>query len=138
MVAALCVAVVPLRANDLPTLQIVAGDVTHRIAVEVVDTPQARQRGLMFRQSMPDNQGMLFDFEREGPVSMWMRNTYISLDMLFAGADGIIHTIARRTQPFSEKVIPGSKPTRYVLEINGGMARTLGIERGDRIIIPED
>ena len=67
-----------------------------------------------------------------------MRNTYISLDMLFAGEDGTIHNIAVRTEPFSEKMIDSGGPTRFVLEVAGGTARRLGIKPGDRMAVPVD
>ncbi len=91
----------------------------------------------MFRRSLAPDRGMLFDFGEEQSVSMWMRNTYISLDMLFAGADGVIHSIAARTEPFSEKTINAGKPTRFVLELPGGTARRLGIAPGNRMLVPQ-
>ena len=92
----------------------------------------------MFRRQLLPDRGMLFDFSAEQSVSMWMRNTYISLDMLFAGANGIIHNIAARTEPFSEKMIDAGGPTRFVLEVAGGTARRLGIKPGDRMLVPVD
>lgn len=89
----------------------------------------------MFRRHLPDDEGMLFDFGEERSVSMWMRNTYISLDMLFADADGVIHRIEARTEPFSEEIIEAGAPTRYVLEVAGGVSRRLGLGPGDRILV---
>jgi uncharacterized membrane protein (UPF0127 family) len=103
----------------------------HLFQVEIADNPQERAFGLMFRQEMPADAGMLFDFEEEQPASFWMRNTYIPLDMLFIKADGTVESIAERTTPLSERSIPSKGPVRYVLEINGGVSKELGIEPGD-------
>ena len=85
---------------------------------------------------MADDEGMLFDFGDEELRSFWMRNTYISLDMLFIRADGTIDSIAERTTPLSEKSVPSKGPVRYVLEINGGLSDTLDIAPGDRVLGP--
>ncbi len=76
---------------------------------------------------------MLFDFMHEEPASFWMRNTYISLDMLFIKADGTIESIARRTTPLSDRSILSRGPVRYVLEINGGLSDRLSIVAGDKV-----
>jgi hypothetical protein len=107
---------------------------THAFRVEIALDDEQRARGLMFRRFMPEDRGMLFDFKRDGEVSMWMRNTYISLDMLFIRADGVIHHIAQRTEPFSERTISSNGPVRAVLEINGGIAAKLGIAPGDMVV----
>ncbi len=103
----------------------------HTFQVEIAADERTRTFGLMFRREMPADQGMLFDFGSEQPVSFWMRNTYISLDMLFIKADGTIELIAERTTPLSERGVPSKGPVRYVLEINGGVSETLGIAPGD-------
>ncbi|MBL8536550.1 MAG: DUF192 domain-containing protein [Hyphomonadaceae bacterium] len=104
-----------------------------RFSVEIADDEQERARGLMFRQSLADDQGMLFHFQEPEYASFWMRNTVISLDIIFIGVDGRILNIAERTTPFSEDGIPAAGLTRGVLEIRGGRARELGIEAGDRV-----
>ncbi len=76
---------------------------------------------------------MLFDFQRAVPVAMWMKNTFIPLDMLFIAADGRIVNIARRTVPQSLETIPSAAPVRWVLELNAGAAARLGIRAGDRV-----
>ena len=125
---------IPLSAaQSLEPLAIVSGDSRHEFSVEIADTPAARSRGLMFRRSMPADQGMLFDFERDEMVSMWMRNTYISLDLLFIRKDGTIARIAERTEPLSERTISSGEPVRSVLELNAGTASRLGISVGDRV-----
>ncbi len=77
---------------------------------------------------------MIFDFGAEADVSMWMRNTYIPLDMLFVRADGVIHRVQRDTVPFSEETISAGAPVRYVVELAAGTAKRLGIDRGDRVL----
>jgi uncharacterized protein len=104
--------------------------------VEVMRTPEEKAKGLMFRQFLPDDRGMLFDFEREQPVSMWMRNTYIPLDMLFIRADGTVHHVHARAQPLDETPIPSNGNVRFVLEINGGAAAKLGLKAGDKVSHP--
>lgn len=106
------------------------------LQVELADTPQERSKGLMYRRSLEPDHGMLFDFGGERPVSMWMRNTYVSLDMLFIGADRRVKHIARETTPLSERTIPSTVPVRYVLEVRGGRAAELGIAPGDAVSGP--
>jgi uncharacterized membrane protein (UPF0127 family) len=133
---ALIVAITLAHANNLSTLTIVTGSGTHRFNVEVADTPERRAVGLMHRPSMAGNAGMLFDFKTDAPVTMWMRNTRIPLDMLFIARDGRIVNIAERTVPFSEASIPSKGPVRAVLELNGGTSARLGIKPGDRVTHP--
>jgi uncharacterized membrane protein (UPF0127 family) len=101
--------------------------------VEIADTEELRTRGLMFRQRLPEDRGMLFDFESPRPVSMWMKNTYISLDMLFIREDGTIAYIAENTVPKSLDTIGVSEPVLAVLELAGGTARKRGIRAGDTV-----
>lgn len=104
--------------------------------VEVATTAEQRRHGLMFRETLEDDHGMLFDFERSAPVTMWMRNTYVSLDMLFIDADGRIRRIVTDTQPLSDAVIGSGGPVRAVLELRAGVTAELGIEPGDYVIHP--
>jgi uncharacterized protein len=122
--------------DSLERLEIISATTTHVFQTEVMKTPEQRSKGLMFRQFMPEDRGMLFDFDREEPVAMWMRNTYIPLDMLFIRANGVIHRIHERAQPLDETTIPAGAPVRYVLEINGGVAAKLGLKAGDRVKHP--
>jgi uncharacterized membrane protein (UPF0127 family) len=87
----------------------------------------------MFRRSMAPDRGMLFDFEQVAPVAMWMKNTYLPLDMLFIRADGTVARIAADTEPLSTKVIPSGEPVLAVLELNAGTTARLGIRAGDRV-----
>jgi uncharacterized membrane protein (UPF0127 family) len=90
----------------------------------------------MFRRELPEGRGMLFDFRQDQNVTMWMKNTYISLDMIFIRADGRIHRIAESTEPESTKVIAAGAPVRAVLEVIAGTAKKLGIRAGDRVAHP--
>jgi hypothetical protein len=101
--------------------------------VEVARNDTDRAQGLMFRRSMPADRGMLFDFGRVEPVSMWMQNTYIPLDMFFVRPDGTIARVAANTEPLSTRTIPSGEPVLAVLELNAGTAARLGIKAGDRI-----
>lgn len=125
-----------VSAQEFQPLTIVSGDERHQFEVEIADTPQARSQGLMFRRSMPVDRGMLFDFGRVDMVSMWMRNTYIPLDMLFIRPDGVIARIARDTEPLSERSITSGEPVLSVLELNAGVTARLGVEPGDRVEHP--
>lgn len=124
------------QSSELERLEIVSGERRHIFNVEVARNDAQRARGLMFRQSMPADQGMLFDFERDQMVAMWMKNTYLSLDMIFIFADGRVHRIESRTEPESEKMISSGVPVRAVLELNANVANRLGLKPGDRIIHP--
>jgi uncharacterized membrane protein (UPF0127 family) len=101
------------------------------LQVEVMHSEQERERGLMFRKYLPKDRGMLFDFPVEEPIMMWMKNTYISLDMVFMDHNGRVVGIARNAEPLSETIIPSGAPAAGVLEINGGEAAALGIKKGD-------
>jgi hypothetical protein len=105
----------------------------HVFTVEIADTPAARAQGLMYRTSMAADAGMLFDFQSEQPVSMWMKNTYIPLDMLFIDAAGRVRNIAQRTVPESLKPIASDGRVLAVLELNSGAAARLGIAPGDQV-----
>ncbi|MBW7056238.1 DUF192 domain-containing protein [Paracoccus bogoriensis] len=104
-------------------------------SVEIADTPAARARGLMFRQSLPERGGMLFIYERPQQVSFWMRNTLIPLDLIFIDETGVVRHVHSRARPLDETPIPGAvvgdpDPARLmVLEIAGGEAERLGLGR---------
>ncbi len=124
-------------AQALETLSIATqGGQKQTFKVEVARNDADRAQGLMFRRSMPADQGMLFDFARVEPVSMWMQNTYLPLDMLFIRADGTIARIAANTEPLSTRTIPSGEPVLAVLELNAGTAAKLGIKPGDRVEHP--
>lgn len=105
----------------------------HRFKIEIVRTPEQMALGLMYRRRMAADAGMLFVHERTERVRMWMKNTYIPLDMLFVGADGRILGMKQRTVPRSLAIIVSKKPVLAVFEVNAGTVSRLGIGIGDRI-----
>jgi len=109
---------------------------THRFTVELALTAEQRAQGLMFRESMAADEGMLFDFGEMRPVAMWMQNTPLPLDMLFIQPNGTISHIHKKAVPFSRTIIDSRGPVAFVLELNGGRADALGIRPGDRIVSP--
>jgi uncharacterized membrane protein (UPF0127 family) len=126
----------PGRGADLDTLEIVSKTGVHAFTVELAVTEDQRERGLMFRRELPEGRGMLFKFEPDQVVSMWMHNTYIPLDMIFIRGDGRILRIAENTTPQSDRIISSGSPARGVLEVIGGTARKLGLAPGDRVAHP--
>ncbi|HEY4775601.1 MAG TPA: DUF192 domain-containing protein [Xanthobacteraceae bacterium] len=134
--AAILIVAPPSVAATIEPLEIVTGSGVHTFTVEVVSTEDERAKGLMFRRELPEGRGMLFNFRVEQPVAFWMKNTYLSLDMLFIRADGRILRIAENTEPLSEQPIPSGGPVLGVLEVIGGTARRLGIAPGDRVAHP--
>ena len=142
LVAAIALHSMTLAAGmpeNLPrsTLSVETGDgERHRFAVRLARTPEQLARGLMFVTEMGEMEGMLFDFGRTRPASMWMRNTVLPLDMVFIRADGVISNIAARTVPFSRSQILSDGPVRFALEVHGGTCERLGIQAGDRVTHP--
>jgi len=124
------------RSAEQQTLEIASKTGVHVFSVELAVTDEERARGLMFRRSVPEYYGMLFDFKRDQDVAMWMKNTYVSLDMIFIQGDGRIRSIAENTETESERIIPSRGPVRAVLEVAAGTARKLGIQPGDRVATP--
>lgn len=108
----------------------------HRFRVEVAATAQERARGLMFRNQMAADHGMLFVFDTEGERYFWMKNTPLPLDIIFIATNGEIVSIAADTSPYSEDTIPSNGPARYVLELNAGTAAKLGFGPGDLVSSP--
>jgi len=121
----------PTMETEQLTVETANGPV--RFTVEIADDDDERNRGLMFRQSLADDHGMLFHFQQAERASFWMRNTPLSLDIIFIGVDGRILNIAERTTPYSDAPVPATGMTRGVLEIRGGRASELGIRAGDRV-----
>ncbi|OFW98188.1 MAG: hypothetical protein A3D94_19240 [Alphaproteobacteria bacterium RIFCSPHIGHO2_12_FULL_66_14] len=104
--------------------------------VDLATNDAERSHGLMFRKSLGPYEGMLFDFHQEQPVTFWMKNTLIPLDMIFIAADGTIRHIHSNAVPLSTDTIPSKFPVRGVLEINGGNAKLLGLKPGDKVKHP--
>lgn len=118
------------------TLTVVTGTGTHRLNVEVAADEDSRELGLMFRNSLAPDAGMLFEFDKDQPVAMWMKNTYISLDMVFIASNGRVVNIERNTTPESLDVIESAGPVRAVLEVAAGTADRLGIAPGAQVRHP--
>ena len=113
------------------SLQIATPDArVHRFRVWIAETDPQRMRGLMFVKHLDDDQGMLFMYPQTQMISMWMKNTYIPLDMVFIGADGRVSHIAANTTPHSLETVSSGKPASAVLELKGGMAQKLRIAPG--------
>lgn len=109
----------------------------HDFDVELAVNPDQRAQGLMYRRMMAADAGMLFDFgARPQRASMWMKNTFIPLDMLFIAGNGRIESIVERTVPHSLETVSSRGPVRAVLELNGGTVARLGIAPGDRVEHP--
>ncbi len=136
IILSLFLATGPVPAAELGVVEIASKTGVHAFAVELAVNDDERAKGLMYRKELPEGRGMLFDFQREQDISMWMQNTYISLDMLFIRGDGRILRIAENTQPLSERIISSGGPVRGVLEVIAGTARKLGIAPGDRVAHP--
>lgn len=133
---ACCVAVMvatAARAAEFQPLEIVTKNGVQVFTVEIAKTEQERATGLMYRKELPEGKGMLFDFSPEQQVSMWMKNTFIPLDMIFVRSDGRILRIAENTTPQSEKIISSGGLVKGVIEVAGGTAKKLGITAGDRV-----
>lgn len=119
--------------REAEELWINTGQGRFRFTVEIADDQTERSRGLMFRQSMPPNHGMLFRFDQPEVITMWMANTPLPLDMVFIDDEGVVRRIVARTVPFSTDTISSLVPLTHVLEINGGMAALIGLKEGDRL-----
>lgn len=112
-----------------------------RFRVDVADDPAERSQGLMYVEEMPASQGMLFVYPQPQPASFWMRNTLIPLDMLFMDESGTVTRVHENAQPLDETPIPGGREVLAVLEINGGMAASMGIAEGAELqhpALPQD
>jgi len=128
-------AVVPFtaKAGENTRLVLHRGEIEHVFTVEVADTPETRASGLMFRKELADDAGMLFIYPSKQKISMWMKNTLISLDMLFLDRDGTILHISERTTPLSTQVISSRFRVKAVLEVTAGTAARLDLRAGDRV-----
>jgi len=120
-------------AFESSTLSIRTGHESHAFRVEIARTDRQRARGLMFRRSLPRESGMLFLFDSSQMVTMWMKNTFIPLDIIFINDKGVIVHIAKSTVPHSLDYIPSKAPVVSVLEVNAGIAERLDIQVGDRV-----
>lgn len=124
----------PLETFDWDRLDIVTKSGTrHAFRVEMAITSNQQSQGLQWRKNLAEDAGMLFDFGSPKPASFWMKNTFISLDMVFIAGNGEIVKIVRNTLPLSFEVIPSDVPVRAVLEVRAGTAARLGFKPGDRV-----
>lgn len=126
----------PQAETAVEPLTITTASGKHVFSAEVMRTDEQRSRGLMFRRYMPPDRGMLFDFKQEQPVMMWMKNTYLPLDMVFIARNGTVINVAENTEPMSERTIPSAGPAYAVLEVNAGTAKRIGLKRGDKVSHP--
>jgi uncharacterized membrane protein (UPF0127 family) len=126
----------PAQAASIQPLEIATKSGVQVFSVEMATTEEEKTTGLMYRKELADGKGMLFDFSPEQQVSMWMKNTYISLDMIFIRADGRILRIAENTEPLSTKIISSGGLAKGVLEVIAGTAQKYGIQPGDRVAHP--
>jgi uncharacterized membrane protein (UPF0127 family) len=125
-----------LQAAEFQPLEIVTKNGVQTFTVEMAKTEKERETGLMYRTELADGRGMLFDFSPEQQVSMWMKNTILSLDMIFIGANGRILRIAENTEPQSLKIISSGGSAKGVLEVIAGTAKKYGIAPGDQVVHP--
>jgi uncharacterized membrane protein (UPF0127 family) len=121
------------EAARIEPMSIVTESSATLFSAEIADSNELRERGLMFRHLLPIDRAMLFDFENPRPAAMWMKNTYISLDMLFVRSDGTIAAIAENTEPMSTQTISVNEPVQGVVELAAGTVKRLGIKRNDKV-----
>jgi len=121
------------KAMQRDTLKLITSSGTHTFEIEVAETDEQKARGLMFRRTLEPTAGMLFPYLPPQEITMWMKNTYISLDMVFIKADGKVLRVAERTEPFSERVIASGGDAAAVLEVVAGTAARIGIKPGDKV-----
>ena len=122
------------RALEPLTVTTATGN--HEFMVEIADTEELRQRGLMYRDPLPDDRGMLFQFPQSTEQSFWMRNTPSSLDIIYIDPRGRIVSIAKHATPMSETPIPSYGPANGVLELRAGRADEIGAKPGDVVVHP--
>lgn len=124
----------PLKVQNI-TIRTASGN-SLMFMVEVADTPESMETGLMFRDHLDENRGMLFIYPEDQDSAMWMKNTRIPLDMLFIQANGTISHIHEGALPFDETPIPSGGPVKATLELKGGVVKKMGIVEGDRVEYP--
>lgn len=129
---------IPFRADGTVTISNPQGEQLYQGTIEIASTDQQREQGLMYRDSLGADQGMLFVFPAEAPQAFWMKNTRMALDILYIGANGTIVSIAENARPYDETSLPSQAPAQYVLEIPGGMCAARGIQAGDSVSWTQD
>ena len=108
----------------------------HSFNIEIANSGGERALGLMYRRELAADAGMLFLYDPPQPITMWMRNTILSLDMIFIGTDGRVHRIESHTEPFSTDIISSDGTVQGVLEVNAGTANKIGLKVGDEVLFP--
>ena len=137
LAAALCAVSLDARASaKVEPLDIITSTGAHHYEVEVADDGASRERGLMYRHKMPANHGMLFEFPTRAPVTFWMKNTYLPLDMVFIDSDGKVSGVYEHATPLSEKLISSGVPVVAVLELNADQAYDIRLKAGDKVRFP--
>ena len=122
------------RADEATaTLEIDTASGAHRFTVEIANDPRSREIGLMNRHEMAADHGMLFEFPSREPVTFWMKDTYLPLDMVFIDRDGSVRRVVENAKPLSEDFIPSQSPVVGVLELKGGEAAKIGLKPGDKV-----
>lgn len=124
----------PMTFDKEPLIIQTASGKKLNFTVEIADTNEQRQRGLMYRKEMAEDAGMIFDFGVSRRVQMWMENTILPLDMLFVDSTGTIRNIKQNAVPYSQDIIDSITDVKYVIELNAGITAKLGIKPGDRVI----
>jgi uncharacterized protein len=127
----------PLVAQEMMRVEpvtIITSTATATFSAEIADTEQLQERGLMFRHILPEDQAMLFDFGEPRPAQMWMKDTNMSLDMLFVRENGTIAALAENTVPRSLDTIGVQEPVRGVIELAAGTVKRLGIHKNDQVV----
>lgn len=120
----------PMRVE---TVTVTTAKGSFEFQTEIADTQATRERGLMFRKTMHPDRAMLFDWGQPLVASMWMQNTYISLDMLFIAADGTVRFVAKNTKPLSRDIVSAGVEVAAVLEVIAGTAERIGLKPGDKV-----
>jgi uncharacterized protein len=128
-----CLYAVARAAAPFEGLDIITATGAHHYEVEIANDEPTREHGLMDRHEMAANHGMLFEFPERAPVTFWMKDTYIPLDMIFIDTDGAVRAIVENATPQSEALIPSRAPVVGVLELNGGQAKAIKLKPGDKV-----
>jgi len=136
--ATFAVTAVSCRGASGPEVTILTDDGPVRVGVELATTHDEQARGLMWRDELDEDRGMLFVFRRQRPRSFWMKNTPLPLDIIYIGGDRKIVSIAEHTTPYSTAAIPSAGPARYVLEVGAGFCRTHGVRAGATVELPTE
>ena len=124
----------PARALD--GLEVTTSSGFHHFEVEIAADEPSREKGLMFRKFMPADRGMLFEFDADMPLTFWMKDTVLSLDLIFVDSHGVVENVAANAEPMSESIIASAAPARAVLELNAGTAASIGLKPGDHVTHP--